>query len=157
MTRRQLLLALALPAEPELIRVTKEEKDRLQAEWVRKVNERKAGLGEGPLAGPHEGTITAYFQPAPAWTRTPPSEPGRYQIRYVGKFSDLHQHLAGVHIVEVAMREPRTLASGRVAPAVAMVYPLQAPGGEACAWELAESERLGVEWWPVPIQPPEDA
>lgn len=95
-------------------------------------------------------------EPARAWTRTPPREPGRYQIRYVGKFSDVHQHLAGVHIVEVSMRDPRALASGRVLPAVAMVYPLQAPGGDACAWELADSERLGVEWWPVPIQPPEE-
>lgn len=49
-----------------------------RAEWVRKVNERKAGLREGPLTGPHEGTMTAYFPTAPAWTRTPPREPGCY-------------------------------------------------------------------------------
>ena len=46
---------------PDLIRVTKEEKDQAQAEWVRNVNERKAGLREGPLTGPIEGTMTVYF------------------------------------------------------------------------------------------------
>ncbi len=162
----ELARALALPAEPapapSAIRSTVERLETLRQlvdlthqnavlslqETSRCVQESLAEI-RAELGTPGTGA-----EPAPAWTSTPPSEPGRFWIRYVGKFSDVHQHLAGVKLVYVAMREPRALASGRTVASVAMVYPLEGPGSESCGWVLADSERHGVEWWPVPIEEP---
>lgn len=162
---RRLSEAVALPAEPapssdrstverldtlrQLVDLTHKNAARSLQETARCVTESLAEIRDALASVP-----TAHPPSAPQWTRTPPSEPGHFWIRYVGKFSDVHQHLAGVHLVEVAMREPRAFASGRVVPTVAMVYPLQGPGGEGSGWLLSDSERHGVEWWPVRIEEP---
>lgn len=142
---RRLSEAVALPAEPapssdrstverldtlrQLVDLTHKNAARSLQETAQCVTESLAEIRDALASVP-----TAQPPPAPQWTRTPPSEPGLYFLRVPDP--------RGKHRIKIGAFNPQQ-GHGEVSFI----------GGDLGV-PLAELNEH--EWWPIPIQPPEE-
>lgn len=84
--------------------------------------------------------------PAPAWTRTPPSEPGLYFLRGPGDAFNGAPGEVRTSVVEVRRLGHRDVLG-------AWLLPSQCRDESFFALDRTPD---GFEWWPVPLQPPEE-
>jgi hypothetical protein len=68
----------------------------------------------------------------------------------------VHQHLAGAHLVKLSTHKRATRGAVSVLRVATPVRPI---GSEEVgdAWTIEDSCDHGVQWWPVPVTPPEFA
>lgn len=147
---RRLSEAVALPAEPA--------RPSSSADWLLSCAEDALALtatcgADQELLDELRDAVDRYKKGwpspvAPAWTRTPPSEPGFYWARQMNaptgfRIGGDEARRPSYVILDIRMVDGQLLAA--------------TPRGLETVESLAAIDNgMEVEWWPVPIQPPEE-